>query len=53
MVLTSGATALLRDVAADVAAAVDQHQGALRAEAAKVEQVEAARCRGSGSSSPG
>ena len=37
----SGETALLRMSAGDVAAAVDQHQGALRAEAAKIEQVEA------------
>ena len=41
IVLTSGDTALFRMSAGDVAAAVDQHQGALRAEAAKIEQVEA------------
>ncbi len=32
---------VVENVARDVAAAVDQHQGALRAEAAKIEQVEA------------
>jgi hypothetical protein len=41
MVLTSGVTPLAEDVAADVAAAVLQHQGANGAEAAKIEQVEA------------
>ena len=32
---------IVQDVGRDMAAAVDQHQGALRAEAAKIEQVEA------------
>ena len=32
---------VVQDVGGDVAAAVDQHQGALRAEAAQIEQVEA------------
>ena len=41
MVLTSGPDAGEQHVAADVTAAVDQHQCADRAEAAKVEQVEA------------
>ena len=36
-----GRHGIVEDVGGDVAAAVDQHQGALRAEAAKIEQVEA------------
>ena len=41
MVLTSGERGARQNVGCDVAAAVDQHQGALRAKAAKVEEVEA------------
>ena len=36
-----GRHGVVQDVGRDVAAAVDQHQGAQRAEAAKIEQVEA------------
>ena len=41
MELMSGGHRIVQDVGGDVAAAVDQHQRTLRAEAAKIEQVEA------------